>query len=257
MDLVIVGAGRAGGSLALASTAAGHGVVGILSRRPQSYAPALDWDQPLPPSDLVFVAVSDSTIASVANRLAAHWSPTRPAAHLSGFASTSDLAPIAATGAAVGSFHPLQTLPDPERGAAALSGAWAAVTADDDDLARLLADFADSLGMHPFSLADADKGVYHAAAAAGSNYVVEALAVAADLLATAGVDLEVMGPLTRRVVENVFAIGPTAALTGPIARGDVETVSGQMAAADAVSSGLGRQFRLMAQATAERVGIDL
>jgi predicted short-subunit dehydrogenase-like oxidoreductase (DUF2520 family) len=257
MELVIVGAGHAGGSLALASASAGHRVVGVLARRSQSFGPALPWDEPLPASDLVLVAVSDAAIGPVAARIAQLWSASAPAVHLSGFVSVDELGPIAATGVAVGCFHPLQTLPDAERGAAALGGAWAAVTTEDGWLGALLTDYATSLGMRSFALADTDKGVYHAAAAAGANYVVEALAVAADLLAAAGVDLEVMEPLTRRVVENVFSIGPTAALTGPIARGDLATVAGQMAAADAVDPGLGRQFRLLATATAERVGLEL
>src|SRR5690554_6147627 len=148
MDLVVIGAGRAGGSLARAATAAGHRVVGMLTRRPQHDHPALDWDEPLPGCDLVLVAVSDGAITDVAERLAPRWNPETPAVHVSGFMPVSALAPIAARGAAVGSFHPLQTLPDPERGAAALAGAWAAVTAA-EPLAGLLEELARSLGMRP------------------------------------------------------------------------------------------------------------
>ena len=256
MDLVVIGAGRAGGSLARAATAAGHRVVGMLTRRPQHDHPALDWDEPLPGCDLVLVAVSDGAITDVAERLAPRWNPETPAVHVSGFMPVSALAPIAARGAAVGSFHPLQTLPDPERGAAALAGAWAAGTAA-EPLVGLLDELARSLGMRPFALADEAKPLYHAAAAAAANYVVEALGVASDLLAAAGVDMAVMEPLTRRVVENVFAVGAAAALTGPIARGDLDTVEGQMRAADGVSAELGEQFRLLARATAIRAGVEL
>lgn len=256
MDLVVIGAGRAGGSLARAATAAGHRVIGVLSRRPQHEFPALDWDEPLPGCDLAIVAVSDGAIRDVAERLGPRWNPGIPAVHVSGFASVDALEAIAATGALVGSFHPLQTLPDPERGAAALPGAWAAITAS-DPLAGLLETFAESLGMRPFSLADSAKPLYHAAAAAAANYVVESLGVAADLLEAAGVDMRVVEPLTRRVVENVFDVGPAAALTGPIARGDLDTVKGQMRAADSVSPEVGEQFRLLARATALRAGVDL
>jgi predicted short-subunit dehydrogenase-like oxidoreductase (DUF2520 family) len=256
MDLVIVGMGRAGGSLARASVDAGHRIVGILSRRPFDPYASLDWDRPLPPCDLAVISVSDGAIADVAGRLAANWDPSTPAIHVSGFSSVENLAALAQKGASVGSFHPLQTLPDPERGAAALAGAWVAITAD-DRLRPMLEEYATSLGMHPFPLADESKARYHAAAAAGANYVVEALAVAIDLLAAAGVSAAVMQPLTRRVVENVFETGAEASLTGPIARGDLATVAGQQAAADSVSPELGRQFRLLAQATALRAGTDL
>jgi predicted short-subunit dehydrogenase-like oxidoreductase (DUF2520 family) len=257
MDLIIVGMGRAGGSLARAALEAGHRLAGVLSRRPPALVPVLDWDSALPPCDLVLLAVSDGAIGEVAARLAPYWSGTTPAVHLSGFVSVDALEPVTAVGASVGSFHPLQTLPDPERGAAALAGSWAAVTAEDPELAALLEAFAASLGMQPFPLDDDAKPVYHAAAAAAANYVVEALAVAADLATAAGVDAAVMEPLTRRVVENVFEVGAEAALTGPIARGDLATVAGQQRAADAASPELGAQFRLLAEATALRAGVEL
>lgn len=257
MDLIIVGMGRAGGSLARAAREAGHRLVGVLSRRGSDIGPVLDWDEPLPGCDLVLMAVSDGAIPEVARRLVPVWPSETPAVHLSGFVSVGALEPLAEAGAAVGSFHPLQTLPDPERGAAALAGAWAAVTAADPDLSALLEDFAASLGMRPFRLEDDAKPAYHAAAAAAANYVVEALAVASDLVEAAGVDAVVMEPLTRRVVENVFEVGADAALTGPIARGDLATVAGQQQAADQISAGLGAQFRLLARATAIRAGVEL
>lgn len=257
MELVIVGMGRAGGSLARAAVGAGHTLGGVLSRRRPDLEPMLEWDTPLPSCDLIVLAVSDAAIPEVARRLVFTWPGDTPAVHLSGFVSVGALDPLADLGAAVGSFHPLQTLPDPERGAAALAGSWAALTTSDTALSNLLSDFARSLAMRPFTLADRAKPAYHAAAAAASNYVVEALAVASDLLAAAGVDAEVVKPLTRRVIENVFAVGAEAALTGPIARNDLATVAGQQAAADGISPELGEQFRLLARATAIRAGVEL
>lgn len=256
MDLLVIGMGRAGGSLTGAATAAGHRLVGVLNRSPVTGFPSLDWDRPLPPADLALICVTDDAIPQVAARLAEEWRPATPAVHVSGFTPVSALAPIAATGAPTGSFHPLQTLPDAERGANALAGAYAAVTAP-PPLFGLLEELAHSLSMQPFALEDGAKPLYHAAAAAASNYVVESLGVAADLLAAAGVEPEVMEPLTRRVVENVFAVGAEAALTGPIARGDIGTVAGQVRAAESVDSDVGRQFRLLAEATALRAGTDL
>ena len=254
MDLLIIGPGRAGGSIARAAVAAGHRLVGVLSRSPTDLEPVLSWDALRPSASLGIVAVTDSAIHEVAERLAPVWPADTPVAHLSGFRSVRALDPIG--GVSAGSFHPLQTLPDPEHGADGLRGAWAAITAD-EPLASLLERFADDLGMHPFHLEDEAKPAYHAAAAAGANYVVESLAVAFDLLAAANVPFQVLEPLTRRVVENVFALGPAESLTGPIARGDLETVTGQMQAAAAISESLGRQFRLLAEATAVRAGVRL
>lgn len=257
MDLVIVGAGRAGGALAIAARSAGHTIAGVVTRRPTQLGPAHAWDSPLPPADLVIVAVSDDAIADVAHRLAPVWHDAVPAVHVSGFVPVASLEAIASLGAPTGSLHPLQTLPDPNAGASALTGAWSAVTTAHADLASLLDQFAISLGMRPFRLADDVKGLYHAAAAAGANYVVEVLAVAADLLDAAGVRPEVLEPLTRQVVDNVFALGAGAALTGPVARGDLATVAGQMKAAASVSPALGRQFEWLTRATADRVGLEL
>jgi predicted short-subunit dehydrogenase-like oxidoreductase (DUF2520 family) len=130
----------------------------------------------------------------------------------------------------VGSFHPLQTLPTPEAGAGRLSGAWIAVTAEDEVLRTRLHDLAASLGANPFDLADAAKPLYHAAAAAAANFPLVALAMAADLFAAAGVPFEASKPLVDAVVANAFALGPRAALTGPVARGDVGTVEAQIQA---------------------------
>jgi predicted short-subunit dehydrogenase-like oxidoreductase (DUF2520 family) len=255
MDVIVVGPGRAGGSLAIAATAAGHRLVGVLARHPGRFRPLLPWDRALPPADLAVIAVRDDAIGEVAARLAPFWDLGTVAVHLSGFTSLSALDPLSERGVGVGSLHPLQTLPDPERGAAALPGSWAAVTAD-AQARPVIVELAASIGLRPFDLADAAKPLYHAAASAAANYVVEALAVASDLMAAAGVAHEVLAPLTRAVVDNVFEVGPERALTGPLARGDRGTVAGQLAAASAVSAELGEQFRLLTAATARRAGLD-
>lgn len=252
MDLVIAGAGRAGGSLAIALGETEHELVGVLSRSATDLSPVVAWDEELPACHLLVLAVTDAAIALVAERLAPFCSRVGAAVHLSGFTRVDALASIAHRGVATGSFHPLQTLPDPIRGAAALAGSWAAITAPAGLTGRLESLAAD-LGMSPFDLADDAKPFYHAAATAASNYVVAALGLAEDLFGAAGVPMAAAGPLTGRVVANVFEGGAGVSLTGPIARGDHATVAGQQSAADAVSESVGRQFHAMAEATAERV----
>ncbi len=72
--------------------------------------------------------------------------------------------------------------------------------------------------------------MYHAAAAAASNYVIAALDLAGALVASASVPFEALVPLVRTAVDNAFSLGPATALTGPIARGDWDTVRGQFEA---------------------------
>ena len=205
---------------------------------------------------MLVIATRDSDIEPTAERLAPVSRRIGAAVHMSGFKSVEPLAPFARSGIATGSFHPLQSLTDPETGACSLAGAWAGLTAT-EPLFGILADLALSLEMIPFRLLDADKPLYHAAAAAASNYVIAALDLAGVLLASASVPFEALAPLVRTAVENAFSRGPADALTGPIARGDWDTVRGQIEALAQRLPDRLTQFRLMAEATAITAGTSL
>jgi len=164
------------------------------------------------------------------------------------------LAALSAVGPRIGSLHPLQTLPNPVDGAAALPGAWIAVTAQDGGLASFLKDLTNSVGARPFVLADAHRDLYHAAAAAASNYVIAALALAEELFGRVGVPFAAARPLVEAVTHNAFQLGPLAALTGPIARSDVGTVRSQLAAVARWAPELEDDFRAFAKATARVAG---
>lgn len=254
MRLTIVGPGRAGGAIALAAARSGHRIAGVLSRSPDStYGPPLSWDDPLPDCDLLLIAVRDDAIEEVSARLATVAASVPVAAHMSGFTPVSALDELARVGVARGGFHPLQTLPDPERGAAALAGAYVGIGGDPQAV-ETLSELALSLGLTPFSLLDESRPEYHAGAAAAANFVITALATAGDLMQSAHVDPVVTRPLVERAVANLYETDAKSALTGPITRGDVSTVIGQLAAARRVSEGVGEQYQLMAEATAIRAG---
>ncbi|HEY6635706.1 MAG TPA: DUF2520 domain-containing protein, partial [Acidimicrobiia bacterium] len=209
--------------------------------------------EPMPESDLALLAVRDDAISEVSHRVAPLLADIGVVAHLSGFVPVLVLHHLQEQGTAVGGFHPLQTLPDASSGAAALAGSFVGI--DGDPLALdVLTDFAASLELEPFRLHDTARPAYHAAAAAAANFVVTSLAVSADLFQSAGIDPRVSRPLVERVVANVFEKGPGPSLTGPIARGDIETVIGHLTAAHEVSEHVGRQFRLIAEATTIRAG---
>lgn len=236
MRIALVGPGRAGTAIALAARRAGHQVVAVAARRPAAGDSATERvggdavaiGDPLPACDLVIVAVPDAVIRRVASSLA----PTVPdgagVVHLSGAVATVALQAMAERGIQTGSFHPLQTLPTPEVGARHLAGAWIAVTAD-EPLRTDLFDLARSMAAHPFDLADDERVLYHAAAVAASNFPVVALAVAEELFGRAGVPFHASRPLAEAAVANAYELGPDAALTGPVARGDVDTVERQQA----------------------------
>ena len=254
MRVIIAGPGRAGGAIALAARRAGHEITGVLARSDQSrYGPLLDWSASLPSADLLLVAVRDDSIPEVVERLAPLAGGIAVVAHLSGFLPIASLQPFHEAGSAVGGFHPLQSLPDPDAGSEALAGAYVGVGGDELAI-DVLTDLADTMGMEPFRLEDRSRPAYHAAAAAASNFVVTSLAVAGDLFDAAGIDPKVSRPLVEQAVRNVYELGTARALTGPIARGDTDTVIGHLTAANDVSDRVGRQFRLMAEATTLRAG---
>ncbi|HEX2044058.1 MAG TPA: DUF2520 domain-containing protein, partial [Gaiellaceae bacterium] len=160
-------------------------------------------------------------------------------AHMSGACRLDALAPHARRF----SVHPLQTFTR-SRGAEQLDGAWAAVSGE--SAGALAAGFALAglLGLRPFELDDEERPAYHAGAAIASNYLVTIHWAAAELFEAAGAPPEALEPLMRRTIENGFE------LTGPIARGDWETVERHLAEIRARRPQLEPMYRALADATA-------
>ena len=260
MNIVLVGPGRAGMSLSLALTDAAHRFVGVLGRSRVDAAAdqlgtvALSWDELLPSADLLLIGASDDAIGEVAARVAPMAIGCRAAAHLSGTVSVAALAPLADVGLDIGGFHPLQSLPTPAIGRRRLAGAWAGITAAEPNFHSTLGDLARSIGMVPFDLADDVRGLYHAGASAAANYVVGSLRLAEQLFAAAGVPWEAAGPMVSAVVDNVREVGAREALTGPIARGDVATVTAQRAAIREAAPELEAGFAAIGRVVAEMAG---
>lgn len=253
MNIALYGTGRAAGALGIAFSNAGHSIVGVQGRTQGGTDATSEFFDVTPGSvGLRVIAVTDDAIEEVARSIADHADGV-PVVHVSGAVSVDALDPIAAKGSQVGSFHPLQTMPDPVSGARRLRGAWIGITAT-HPLFGELDDLAVSIGCRPFSLADEKKPLYHAAAAASANFVVTALALAEGLFEASGVPFEVAIPLVDAIVENAFALGPQAALTGPIARGDIATVAKQLNAVRDTSPELYDQFLTLARLTATTAG---
>jgi predicted short-subunit dehydrogenase-like oxidoreductase (DUF2520 family) len=186
-------------------------------------------------AELVLLCVPDSAIASVA-----HGIPRGPwVAHVSGATPLSALDPHVRRF----SVHPLQTF-TLARGPEQLDGAYAAVTADAPDALALGFELAHVLGLEPFELADGARPLYHAGAAIASNFLVTLHRIASELVAAAGAPREGLVPLMRRTIDNGFE------LTGPIARGDWETVEAHLVAIRERAPRLEPVYRALAEATA-------
>jgi predicted short-subunit dehydrogenase-like oxidoreductase (DUF2520 family) len=206
--ITIVGAGRLGTVLAAALGAAGIQVDGPLGR-----------DEPVTSaSAAVLLCVPDAEIRAAAAALPSG----RLVGHCSAATTLAALAPHEAF-----SLHPLMTVTpagaDFAAATAAIAGATPRALRTADALAR-------RLGMHPLQIDDADRAAYHAAASIASNFLVVIEDLAERLARTAGLDRDPLVALVQASVANWAALGAEQALTGPIARGDEETVALQRAA---------------------------
>jgi predicted short-subunit dehydrogenase-like oxidoreductase (DUF2520 family) len=188
-DVSVIGAGRAGSAIAARLRERG-----------------LDVREG---AELRLLCVPDRAIAEVARSI----EPGPWVAHVSGATPLDALDPHAQRF----SVHPLQTLVR-TRGPEQLDGAWAGVTAESQEAHARAVWLTETLGLRPFELADDRRAVYHAGAAIASNFLVTLYRVASQLVAEAGAPPEALVPLMTRTIENGFE------LTGPIARGDWETV---------------------------------
>ncbi len=210
----------------------------------------------LPKSDIYLIATPDGSIAQACEHLAASGQvdETTIVFHCSGALNSGYLQAARECGAAVASIHPIRSFARPEVAAQQFTGTFCGVEGDARALEVLLPLFA-AIGAETVAIDGERKVLYHSAAVVASNYLVTLLDTARQLYVEAGVDqdtaLSMLGPLTRGALENVLQAGPEAALTGPIARGDVETVARQQAALDALRPELGSLYRLFAQLTAE------
>jgi predicted short-subunit dehydrogenase-like oxidoreductase (DUF2520 family) len=189
-SVTVIGSGRAGSTIAA-------------SLRERGVAVRDD-------GELRLLCVPDRAIAGVAAAV----EPGPWVAHVSGGTPLAALDPHRRRF----SVHPLQTLTR-RRGPEQLDGAWGAITGESDDALARARWLAETLGLRPFALADGARAPYHAGASIASNFLVTLHRVAVRLFEQAGAPPEALLPLMERTIENGFE------LTGPIARGDDETVA--------------------------------
>jgi predicted short-subunit dehydrogenase-like oxidoreductase (DUF2520 family) len=185
-------------------------------------------------AELVLLCVPDEAIGEVAARL----EPGPWLAHVSGATPLAALDPHERRF----SVHPLQTFTR-ARGPEQLDGAWAAVTAESREALARGFELAELLGLQPFALADEERSLYHAGAVIASNYLVTLERAAEELFLAAGAPPKALEPLMLRTIENEFE------LTGPVARGDWQTVERHVAAIRERRPQLEEMYRLLAQMT--------
>jgi predicted short-subunit dehydrogenase-like oxidoreductase (DUF2520 family) len=186
--------------------------------------------------ELVLLCVPDRAIREVAGAV----EPGPWIAHTSG------ATPLAALDPHQRRFgiHPLQTFTR-ARGPEQLDGAYAAITSETDEAREVGFWLAGELGLEPFALDDSERALYHAGAVVASNFLVTLHRAASELAEAAGAPPEALVPLMRRVIENDFE------LTGPIERGDWETVEAHLSAIRERKPELETLYQALADATAK------
>jgi predicted short-subunit dehydrogenase-like oxidoreductase (DUF2520 family) len=189
-------------------------------------------------AQIVLLCVPDSAIAATVRCQTPD--PSQWVAHTSGATGLSALDPhVRRFG-----LHPLRSFTR-ARGPEQLDGAPAAITAETDEARRVGFDLARLLGLEPFTLAEEDRALYHAGAAIASNYLVTLQRAAAEIFREVGAPEDGIRSLMQSVIDNGFE------LTGPIARGDWETVERHLAAIKARKPRLEPLYRMLAEATAQ------
>jgi len=235
--IAIVGAGNLGNALALALRDAGFVIASVIARskgesfrkaqrvakRVGAKASVLPAD---PNSDLIWFCVPDSEIARVAAAFAEEVSwKGKVALHSSGALSSAELEPLRRNGAAVASVHPLMTF---VRGShPSLAGVPFAIEGD-AVAARVARRIVRDLGGEPYSIRKEDKAAYHAWGTFASPLLTALLATTEQVASLAGIDrkhaVQRMMPILRQTLANYAEFGGPNAFSGPIIRGDVDTV---------------------------------
>jgi len=190
-------------------------------------------------ADLVVVCVPDRAISEVAHAI----EPGPWIAHTSGASSLTALDPHVRRF----SLHPLQTFSQ-DLGAEQLDGSWAAISGESERALEAARELAGLLGVTPFVLDDEDRPLYHAAAQFASAYLVTLHDVAAELMEAVEAPPEALEPLMRTTIENGFRH------TGPLVRGDRETIERHLDALAARHPELVPMYRALADMEAALLG---
>jgi predicted short-subunit dehydrogenase-like oxidoreductase (DUF2520 family) len=245
---------------------------------------AIDDYADLRPADVWMIAAPDDQIMQCAEQLAHAGSLSAGSVvfHCSGALLSSELRAVQRLGAAAGcalpaatngsakptngsaelgcalpavaSIHPIRSFAVPAEVVQSFTGTWCGIEGDQRALDVLIEGFS-AIGAHLVPINTDFKMLYHSAAVFASNYLVTLLDVALQAYAKAGISddaaLNMIEPLVRKTVDGIFQVGPEKALSGPIARGDLETAARQYRAVAAWDKRYGALYKRLGRLTAD------
>jgi predicted short-subunit dehydrogenase-like oxidoreductase (DUF2520 family) len=259
----VVGAGRVGAVLGAALARAGHRVTGVYAVSEASReraasllpgVPVVDVATVVAGAELVLLAVPDDALADLVAGLSATgaWQAGQLVVHTSGRFGTAVLDPVRAHHAFGLALHPAMTFTGTAMDLDRLVDCVFGVTTD-PELAPVAEALVLEMGGTPQAVAEEERVAYHAALSHGANHLVTLTAEAMELLTRAGVSepRRVLAPLLHAALDNALRMGD-AALTGPVSRGDVGTVSDHLRELDRLAPEIRRTYVALARATALR-----
>ena len=259
--LAIIGPGKTGTAIGIVAGRSGYPVTAVGGRQwDRTVMAARRIGEDVHPctmidaaksAEVVLITVSDDAIEQVCGELAARNAFREGAivAHCSGALDSEILSAARdCCQCSVASMHPLQTFPSVDAAVANLPGAYCFCEGDEKALA-VIEGFARHLELRPIRIERTAKVLYHASAVLACNYIVALIDAAISLAEHAGIERSTawsaFEPLVLATVKNVAEMGPTQALTGPIARGDVETVRCHLRRIELVDSRLASLYRVI------------
>ena len=264
----VVGAGRVGAVLAARLRQAGHEIVAVAGEsdasrgRAAALLPGVPVRKPTAVArscDLLLLTVPDDMLGNVAAMLAGAGAIRRgqQVVHTSGRHGVAVLAPASARGAAVLALHPAMTFTGTDRDLPRLEGCTYGVTADGPATATLAEQLVEELGGRVVNVPEEKRAVYHAGLAHGANHLVTLVTQAMELLreSGAGDPAATLRPLLAAALDNALRMGDSA-LTGPIVRGDVETVRAHLEGIALTQPGTLPSYVALGRATANAAVLD-
>lgn len=257
----VIGVGRVGAVLGAALRRVGHHIVGVHGRSDISRVraeallpgvPLLPMNEVAADCDLLVIAVADDAIAAVVEEIQSDLHMGQYVLHVSGRHGLQVLASVRAQGALPLAVHPVMTFTGTSLDLDRLEDCPFAVTADPITIAVASA-LVIEMGGAPIVVDEGARSLYHAALTHGANHLITVVGQTMQLLRAAGVSEPeaLTGPLLRSSLDNALRLGD-AALTGPVARGDVDTVSAHLEVIAQQDLSIAKTYAALAAATAER-----
>ena len=269
-SLAIIGAGRVGRALGRRFRELGWKIGSIVTRGEVSARKAVRFigaghayprvSRAVFASRVILIAAPDDQITAVARELARIGGdelPGKVVLHTSGARGADALSVLQAHGAAVGSMHPLQSFSGVS--VPSLEGRVFAIDGDSQSI-RVARQMARALGGSPVRIASEKKALYHAAASMAAGHVLAVEEAATQLLVSLGMRrseaVRALLPLTRQVLDNFEGLGPRAAWTGPLSRGDFKVVQAHLEALQELPQEFGNVYAALSRLSARVLAQD-